>query len=358
MSALSGGVFDAATAVGDHTELRQLLDDIGRRSFEARLGRRRIPEQFDADLWRNLADTGLTRLTSEPGSDAGPTELAVVLRGVARHAGAVPLAETDALAAWLGGVAGIDLPDGPLTVAIADADERDGRVAGTATDVPWTRAASAVLLLARGVDTVRIGVLDLHAAAVDDGHNLAGEPRDRVTFDVAAADLHAAEPAIGHELVLRGSWCRCVQMIGVLDAAAAMSVDHTRQRVQFGRPLSKFQAVQHSLAAMAGEVERARAAATLAVAAAADHGFTAPQTEYAVTVARVVVGRAVTAATTIAHQLHGAIGVTAEHPLWTVTTRAQSWAGDFGTTVGHARRLGRMALAAAEPWDLVVGNVS
>ena len=61
--------------------------------------------------------------------------------------------------------------------------------------------------------------------------------------------------------------------------------------------------------------------------------------------------------TTVAHQLHGAIGVTIEHPLWTVTTRAQSWASDYGTTVGHARRLGRMALNAADPWDVIVGNI-
>jgi acyl-CoA dehydrogenase len=122
--------------------------------------------------------------------------------------------------------------------------------------------------------------------------------------------------------------------------------------------LSKLQAVQHSLAIMAGEIERARAAAALAVAAATDHGFDSGQTEYAVTVAKVAVGRAVGPATTIAHQLHGAIGVTAEHPLWSVTLRAQSWSQDYGTTAHHARRLGRMALAAAEPWDLVIGNLT
>lgn len=176
-------------------------------------------------------------------------------------------------------------------------------------------------------------------------------------FDVDAAALTEVDAALVDELLLRGSWCRCMQIIGALDAAAAMSVAHTTERVQFGRALSKFQSVQHSLAAMAGEIERARAVATLAVAAAADYGFSAPETEYAVTVARVVVGRAVTPVTTIAHQLHGAIGVTDEHSLWSVTMRAQSWTSDYGTTVGHARKLGRMALTAAEPWDLVIGNI-
>jgi acyl-CoA dehydrogenase len=358
VTALSGGVFDTGTADDDGAELRQLVDDIGRRSFDAKLGRRRVPEQFDADLWRNLEDTGLTRLTSTPDLDAGPQELAIVLYGVARHAGAVPLAETDALACWLAQQAGIEVPDGPLTVAIADAELAGGAVAGTAIDVPWTLASSAVLLAARGRDELRVGLLDLDSATVEEGHNLAGEPRDRITFDVAADELTAVDGAIAGGLALRGAWCRCVQIIGALDAAAVMSVEHTRERVQFGRPLSKFQAVQHALAGMAGEIERARAAATLAVAAATDHGFDSAQTEYTITVAKVAVGRAAGAVTTIAHQLHGAIGVTAEHPLWSATMRAQSWPQDYGTTAGYARRLGRMALAAAEPWDLVIGNLN
>jgi acyl-CoA dehydrogenase len=37
--------------------------------------------------------------------------------------------------------------------------------------------------------------------------------------------------------------------------------------------------------------------------------------------------------------------------------RAQSWTNDYGTTAHHARRLGRMALAADDPWDLVIGNI-
>jgi len=60
--------------------------------------------------------------------------------------------------------------------------------------------------------------------------------------------------------------------------------------------------------------------------------------------------------TTIAHQLHGAIGVTMEHRLWLATMRARSWVDEFGTTGEYARRLGRMATAAADPWDLVVSG--
>ena len=160
--------------------------------------------------------------------------------------------------------------------------------------------------------------------------------------------------SVADELVRRGAWARCVQTVGALDAAAELTVAHTRERRQFGRPLSAFQAVQHSLAAMAGEIERARAATALAIAAATDYGFDTVQTDYAVSVAKVAVGRAVEPVTTIAHQLHGAIGVTREHRLWLATMRARSWVDDFGSTAHWARRLGRMALTTDEPWDLVV----
>ena len=331
-------------------ELTQLVDDIGRRSFDARLGHRGVPEVFDDALWRNLEETGLSRLTSS--EEAGPAAAAIVLSGLARHAGTVPIVETDLLAAWLAGRAGIEVPEsGPLTIAIADAVAVDGRVTGTATDVPWPRSAT-VVLAARAADELHVAVVD--DPEVTDGHNLSGEPRGSFAFDLPADRFAKVGLAVGEELVRRGAWARCVQTIGVLDAAAELTVAHTREREQFGRPLSAFQAVQHSLAAMAGEIERARAATTLAIAAAADYGFESIQADYAVTVAKVAVGRAVGPVTTIAHQLHGAIGVTIEHQLWLATMRARSWVDDFGSTAHYARLLGRLALAADDPWDVVV----
>jgi acyl-CoA dehydrogenase len=353
VTALAGGVFGATD--DDTSELRQLVDDIGRRSFDARVGDRGLPQRFDDALWRTLEQTGLDRLMSTPELGAGPAELAIVLRGLARHAAAVPIAETDLLAAWLADESGLTLPDdGPLTVAIADATATPGRIKGTAVDVPWTRASAAVVLAARTSDALHVGLLD--SPQIDDGHNLAGEPRDTIGFDLPTERLTALDAKVGEELLRRGAWARCVQIIGSLDAAAELSAAHTRERVQFGRSLSKFQSVQHALAAMAGEIERARAAATLAVAAASDHGFGARQTDYAVTVAKVVLGRTVGPVTTIAHQLHGAMGVTAEHPLWLATLRAQSWVAEFGGTAHYARRLGRVALGAEDLWDKLIGS--
>ncbi|MBI3223963.1 MAG: acyl-CoA dehydrogenase [Mycolicibacterium cosmeticum] len=321
-------------------ELQQLVADIGRRSYDENFGKRRLPEVFDAALWQTLEETGLSRLTTQ--QDAGPAEAAVVLAGLARFAAAVPIAETDLLAGWLAARAGIDVPEsGPLTVAIG--------TGGSAPEVPWARDAT-VLVADRSADVISVGLLT-DPQSTDD-HNLGGEPRGAISYDTAG--LTRLDVQIGDELVRRGAWARCVQIIGAFDSALELTVAHTSERVQFGRALSKFQAVQHSLAAMAGEIERARAATDLATAAVTEYGFAATQADYAVTVAKVAVGRAVTPVTTIAHQLHGAIGVTIEHQLWSATMRARSWSDEFGSTASYARRLGRLALTADDPWDVLI----
>ncbi len=359
---LTGGVLQAGPDDDEFADLRRLVDDIGRRSFEERVGESRRPERFDAKLWHTLEETGLARLTSTPDLGAGPAELAIVLRGLAHHAAAVPIAETDLLGGWLAQQAGIAVSDsGPLTVALAEKADVDGsRIVGVASEVPWAQD-STLLLAAKTRDGVYAGIPGRENVRVEPGHNLPGEPRDRISFDLPIAELRRLDSSVDHELRLRGAWARCIQVLGALDAAAELSVSHTRERVQFGRPLSAFQAVQHQLAALAGDIERIRAATTLAVAAAADYGFSAAQVDYAVMVAKVVAGRAVGPVTTIAHQLHGAIGATAEHSLWLATLRAQSWSTEFGSTGEHARSLGRMALVAAQDqealWDLIIGNL-
>lgn len=354
MNVLSGGVF--ATGTDDLSDLRHLVDDIGRGSFQARIGHRALPDRFDATAWGHLAEAGLTRLDSAADSGGGPTEVAVVLRSLARHTVTVPLAETDLLAGWLAGRAGLQIPDdAPATVALGAATRDGTRVRATVAGVPYAAEARAVVLALHDGDRLLVAVADPADLRITGGHNAGGEPRSSVTVD-RVAESFAVLPGADAELLRRGAWARCVQTVGALDAAVEFSVEHTRTREQFGRPLSAFQSVQHTLAGMAGEVERARAATNLAVAAAADLGFDSPRTDYAVAVAKVTMGQVVPGVVTAAHQLHGAIGVTIEHRLWLATMRARGWVEEFGDTAHYARRLGRLALSSADPWDLVIGN--
>lgn len=346
---LGGGVFGCDD--DDLTDLRNLVDDIGGRAFDAAIGRRSLPDRFDSTAWHHLEEAGLTRLSSTADSGGGPVEAAVVLRALAHHAVTVPVAETDLLAAWLAGAAGLAVPDdGPLTLGI-------GSPGRPFTSVPYAATAAALVLAERSGDGLRVAVRTPAEVTIDTGHNAGGEPRDTVTADLAETgtftDTARVDAGTATELVRRGAWARCVQVIGALDAAVEYSVAHTRDREQFGRPLSAFQAVQHALAGMAGEAERARAAANLAVDAVAEHGFGDPRADYAITVAKVTLGRVVPTVITAAHQLHGAIGVTIEHRLWLATQRARCWIGEFGDTTDYARKLGRMALAG-DPWELIV----
>jgi acyl-CoA dehydrogenase len=361
LNCLVGGAFSAAeSTTDDQAELRELVDGLGRRTAVARGGSRSVEQCFDTQLWRHLVTTGLHRLTSTAELAAGPIESAVVLHGLARCSAAVPIAETDVLGAWLARTAALDLPDeAPLTVAIAECvDDRQGlnSLAGTATGVPWASDAT-VLLAVPAEGRLMVTVADVPILR---GYNLAGEPRDALAFDLPRERFTALDIATVEELNRRGAWARCVQIVGALDTIAALTVTHTRERSQFGQPLTKFQSVQHSLALVAGEVERARAATYLAVAAAADYGFDSFEADYAVTLAKVTLGHVVPAVTTIAHQLHGAVGVTLEHALWMSTMRARSWIDEFGTTTHHAIRLGRVALAASREagntWDAVFGS--
>lgn len=355
MSVLDGGVFPSAA--DDLTDLRNLVDDIGRRSFDSRIGRRSLPDTFDRTAWHHLEDTGLTCLASAADSGGGPTELAVVLRSLARHSVTVPLAETDLLGGWLASQAGVPVaPSEPLTVATGNANVADGRITATAATVPYAADAESVLFMLRDGERRLVAAVRTDELSIRKGHNAGGEPRDTVAVDRPTEDFIALDCAAETELTLRGAWARCVQTIGALDAAVEFSVAHTRERHQFGRPLSAFQTVQHILAGMAGEVERGRAATNLAVAAAADYGFHSPRTEYAVAVAKVALGRAVPTVVTAAHQLHGAIGVTIEHRLWLSTMRARSWIDEFGVTACYAMKLGRLTLAAEDPWDVVIGR--
>ena len=171
-------------------ELTQLVDDIGRRSFDARLGHRGVPEEFDDVLWRNLEETGLSRLTSSRGGRSGRGRDRAVRPGPSRRR------RPDRRDGPAGGLArgqgGIEVPEnGPLTIAIADAEAVDGRISGTATDVPWPRSAT-VVLAARTADELHVAVVD--DPEVTDGHNLAGEPRGSFAFDLPADRVRADGP--------------------------------------------------------------------------------------------------------------------------------------------------------------------
>jgi acyl-CoA dehydrogenase len=160
----------------------------------------------------------------------------------------------------------------------------------------------------------------------------------------------AAAEVGGHvhgQLQRAGALARAIQMAAAIERMLELAVGYCGQRSQFGRTLSQFQAVQQQLALLAAEALAARGAVQRALALVAPQPEPGDWAVEPVAVAKVRTGLAAGAATRIAHQLHGAIGITTEYPLHRFTTPAWSWRGEYG-----GDRHWSAALAAAYPADL------
>jgi acyl-CoA dehydrogenase len=198
-----------------------------------------------------------------------------------------------------------------------------------------------------------VGLVSPALAARGVEQNLAGEPRARLEFDATPLLALAALNDSGARLESEGALYRSVQMAGALERTLEYSLQYANERVQFGRPIAKFQAVQHMLALLAGQVAASSAAADAAVEASAH----APDA-FAVAVAKSRVGEAAGKGAEIAHQVHGAMGYTREHNLHYSTRRLWSWRDEFGNETYWQSRLGHIVAArgADALWPMLSGQ--
>src|SRR5438874_1407012 len=300
-------------------------------------------------LWDALEASGLS-LTWVPdtlgGAGAEMIDGFQVLRVAGRFAAPVPLAET-LLAGWLLAQAKIEAPPGPMTIAPVYEDghiELAGHaLRGRARHIPFARNARHIVVLSYEAGTPSVALVAADGLAISQGTSLAGEPRDTVSFDGATAA--AVGPAPGFDtlgLVQLGAAARAQQMAGALEHILEQSVQWSLDRVQFGRPIAKFQAVQHNLATLAAEVAAAGAAADGAAETIAFEGPASERALLDVAVAKVRVGEAASNGAAIAHQVHGAMGFTYEHSLHHATRRLWAWREEFGNETLWAGRLGRL----------------
>jgi acyl-CoA dehydrogenase len=120
--------------------------------------------------------------------------------------------------------------------------------------------------------------------------------------------------------------------------------------VQFGKPIGKFQAIQHMIAELASQAAAAQVAGLYAA-----RQIDAGNPFQAAAVAKALVGKAAGRAAAIAHQVFGAIGVTDEHSLHYYTRRLWQWRSDAGSEHYWAERLGQQILAndGAALWSML-----
>ncbi|MES9605543.1 acyl-CoA dehydrogenase family protein [Actinomadura sp. NPDC000929] len=302
------------------------------------------------DPWRALEESGLTLagVPEEAGGSGGDlADAAAVLRAAGYHAAAVPLAET-LLAGRLLADAGLRAAPGALTAMTGEVEAVEGRdgpvLSGTFHRVPWARSARLLIVLGGGL----VAVVDPARARITEGANVAGEPRDDVVLAGVPAEEAAPCAVDAAELRRRGALARAVQLTGAMARALDLSVRYAGEREQFGRPIGRFQAVQQMLAELAGEATVADVAVRAAVRAPGD--------PVAVAAAKANASRAAGAVAALAHQVHGALGATEEHPLRRVTLRLWSWRDEYGGETAWADELGAALAAAPDPWALVTGT--
>jgi acyl-CoA dehydrogenase len=131
---------------------------------------------------------------------------------------------------------------------------------------------------------------------------------------------------------------RAAALAGAVEGAYELTRGYVSTREQFGQPLVRIPAVAANLAIMKTAVIQCDAA--LARAAGAELA--------AVASARIIAGRAATQAARIGHQLHGAIGVTAEYSLHRFTKRLWAWRDAETTEHDWSVLLGELAAAGGE----------
>jgi acyl-CoA dehydrogenase len=154
---------------------------------------------------------------------------------------------------------------------------------------------------------------------------------------------------------------RSVQMSHAMSKALQLSLQFANDRIQFGKPIGKFQAVQHMLAVMASEVAAASAIVGSAVQAFAAARWPDPvdadQGDWWVGAAKARCGEAAAKVFEIAHQVHAAMGYTREHSLHFTTRRLLVWRDSFGAEHYWQAYLGHQAikLGADKLWPKLVG---
>jgi acyl-CoA dehydrogenase len=300
-------------------------------------------------LWAAVEQAGLHRaLVPEESGGFGVAiaDALSLLKVAGAHAAPIPLPET-MLASWLLAGAGLGIPDGPMTAGpVRDGETvtltaADGgwHVFGTITRVPWARDVDHLAVLTGS----QVALVGKGSWSIETGENVAREPRDTVHLDGAVI---AAGPTktTASSLIAVGAAMRTQQIAGALTRLTEMTTQYAQDRVQFGRPIGKFQAVQQNMAVMAGQTAAAVAAADLSAEAVADGVKILP-----IAAGKARAGEAAGIAAGIAHQVHGAIGFTFEHNLHFLTRRLWSWRDEFGKDAAWNRLLGRhMAQAGAD----------
>ncbi len=329
---------------------------------------------WPTELWTAIEASGFVVAAAPEslgGSDASWGDLYGVVKAAGRHNLPLPLPES-LLANWLLGQCGLEARNEPLGIAMRSTLRLDhGHTTGARFDTPWiaptdTRVSGTLLDVSWGRDVNHVVaiipaerpmllLLARSDAAINTKLNTAGEPRDDLIFENAAPIATANLPSHLNDDVLwwGGAMLRTAQIAGALEATMNLSIRYATERVQFGKPISAFQAIQHQLAQMAQQ--------TGSSVVSAEAAFTESNTQLAalqIASAKICSAEAAGTVAAMAHAVHGAIGFTHEHALQQGTRRLWAWRSEFGNLGHWAQRLGGAVAKGGAPtlWPAVTSG--
>ncbi|HEX4729954.1 MAG TPA: acyl-CoA dehydrogenase family protein [Solirubrobacterales bacterium] len=349
-----GSLLPPSVLPGDEeAQLREVVRDL--------LAREAPPEPAEfaagdrrARLWRMAAELGWSAIAIDEDHDGlGLGFLAQV--GLLEEAGKGlfpgPLTTAAAATAILAASRAGDDRDAALAAIAAGAVASfalapggdDGCLAGEAEWVPDADLAAAFVLVAAVEGVPGAFLLGADAVVAEPVAAIAdrGRPLFSLRFDPGAARaLGAAPGGVDLARAVLGA-----ELVGTAERALEVTVEHVRDREQFGRPLGAFQAVKHQLADVYVANQRAR---SLVRGALAGNPLERPPGEFAreAAMAKAAASEAALGAVRTGIQLTGALGTTAEHPLPWLLGRARSGAALLGNAAELYAAIGREARGA------------
>jgi alkylation response protein AidB-like acyl-CoA dehydrogenase len=288
-----------------------------------------------AALWSAVESSGfLDALVPETEGGFGLPlrEVFGLVVATGRHVTPVPVGATMLARAALA-TAGATVPRDPIANA-SIAEEDNGRI--VARHAPFALVADWVVAPLRN----RWLLLPKSQARITPSGIQGSLHGDLVWESDAAAAFASRMPVAWHDA---GAIVAAAGIAGAMERVLEMTIQFANDRVQFGRPIGKFQAIQHQLAVMAENVAAARMAAQIGFES--DTAWPVPMRA---AVAKARTSEAAALAAPMAHAIHGAIGVTAELDLQLYTRRLHEWRADFGSERAWNAAIGRALLAGGQ----------
>ena len=290
------------------------------------MGRSLLPGPF----FSSVVLGGLTILSA-----GAPTQKRDILSGIAKGETFVTLALTEPSATYR--------PEGVQTKATLHDSEYV--LNGTKLFVPDAQVADLLIVATRtqeGSDPsqgITLFLVDAKASgiAITPLKTIAADKQAEVVFTDVHIPASSMLGTVGEgwpvlsRILDMAAVGKCAEMLGGADRVLEMTVEYVKQRVQFGRPVGSFQAVQHHCADMATAVEGCRYV-TYQAAWRLSEGLPAARE---VSIAKAWVSDAYQRVCALAHQSHGAIGFTQEYDLQLYTRRAKAAEVAYGDGAYH-----------------------